>query len=564
MVDFTGSDLQVCLSKNLTCCTKKMEERYQVAARRDVQNLLQITSSSLKFLISRNVAAFQETVESLVRQAENHTHAVLLHTYRDLASPAAAPVGEFFTDVGLFVLGSELSLEEASQRFFDALFPLVYERLVEPDLSRLSLPYTECVRASCRDLGPYGGAPGRLAALISRASLPGRVFLQALHLGVEVINTTDHIQLSRECRRGLLRMSYCPHCQGLTASKPCMGYCLNVVRGCLASLAEVDAHWREFVRSLETLSTRMHGAQDLEQVLLEVPGLVRDAVAHAQRNAPRLSSQVRRVCGHPVRQQPEQVSSGQHSSAGRDSIPLKAAVRNADDTLSNRRKSVRRVCGHPVRQQPEQVSSGQHSSAGRDSIPLKAAVRNADDTLSNRRKEFLSSLRLHRAFYGGLADQLCVSDLASGDGTACWNGAGVASYTLRVVGNGIKAQAENPEVKVKEADPVISQVIDKLKHINQLLQGKSIPKLGTLDQIETGSGEGYSGDCDDEDGCWGSGNGAAERRRIETILTPENTNNHRYHHPQSKGFDQMNSGTRGTQPVPLALVWICAFALLSG
>lgn len=230
-----------------------------------------------------------------MRQAENHTHAVLLHTYRDLAGPAASPVGEFFTDVGLFILGSELSLEEASQRLFDALFPVVYEHLVEPDLSRLSPPYAECIRAACQDLAPFGRAPGRLAALISHASLPGRVFLQALHLGVEVINTTDHIQLSRECRRGLLRMSYCPHCQGLTTSKPCMGYCLNVVRGCLASLAEVDAHWREFVRSLETLSTRMQGAQDLEQVLLEVHGLVRDAVAHAQRNAPRLTAQVRRI-----------------------------------------------------------------------------------------------------------------------------------------------------------------------------------------------------------------------------------------------------------------------------
>ncbi|XP_031673188.1 glypican-5-like [Oncorhynchus kisutch] len=54
-----GSDLQVCQSRNLTCCSKKMEERYQVAARRDVQNLLQTSSASLKFLISRNVAAFQ-------------------------------------------------------------------------------------------------------------------------------------------------------------------------------------------------------------------------------------------------------------------------------------------------------------------------------------------------------------------------------------------------------------------------------------------------------------------------------------------------------------------------
>lgn len=42
------------------------------------------------------------------------------------------------------------------------------------------------------------------------------------------------------------------------------------------------------------------------------------------------------------------------------------------------------------------------------------------------------------------------------------------SYTLRVVGNGIKAQSTNPEVKVKEADPVINQIIDKLKHINQV------------------------------------------------------------------------------------------------
>ncbi|TKS70298.1 Glypican-5 Secreted glypican-5 [Collichthys lucidus] len=55
-----GSDLQVCTSKNLTCCTKKVEERYQVAARRDIQNFIQMSSSSLKFLISRNVAAFQD------------------------------------------------------------------------------------------------------------------------------------------------------------------------------------------------------------------------------------------------------------------------------------------------------------------------------------------------------------------------------------------------------------------------------------------------------------------------------------------------------------------------
>lgn len=72
-----------------------------------------------------------------------------------------------------------------------------------------------------------------------------------------------------------------------------MGYCLNVMRGCLASMAEIDAHWREFVRSLEGLSVRMQGPQDLEQVLLGVHTLLHDAVGQAQKNGPRLSAQVR-------------------------------------------------------------------------------------------------------------------------------------------------------------------------------------------------------------------------------------------------------------------------------
>ena len=42
------------------------------------------------------------------------------------------------------------------------------------------------------------------------------------------------------------------------------------------------------------------------------------------------------------------------------------------------------------------------------------------------------------------------------------------SYTQRVVGNGIKAQSGNPEVKIKGIDPVINQIIDKLRHVIQV------------------------------------------------------------------------------------------------
>ncbi|TSK17754.1 Glypican-5 [Bagarius yarrelli] len=431
----TGSDLRVCLSHSVTCCTRIMEERYLSAVHQDIQNLLQTFSFNLKLLITQNIASLQDTVDSVVRGVQNHTFSLLNVLYGDLASRSYSPLAELFTDVGLFVLGAELNLEEAAKGFFHMLFPLVYEQFVEPGMAPFDTVYQECVRLVGRRAAAYGNAPTRLALLVSHASLAERTFLQAMHLAVEVINTTDHAQPTRDCRHALMRMRYCPLCQALTDSKPCMGYCLNVLRGCLAGLAEVDTHWQEFVRSLEALAGRMHDGNELEHV--------------------------------------------------------------------------RGLCGEPLRS-----SHVQQAEAG-DPLHFQTPERNSEETLSQRRHSF----RHYRAFYGGLADQMCVRELASTDGPTCWNGVDVVkSYTKRVVGSGIRAQAQNPEVRVKEADPVINQVIDKLKHINQRLQGRFIPKLGTLDQIEMGSGDKdivYSG-CDDEDGCWGSGDEAVETRIVKS------------------------------------------------
>lgn len=148
-----------------------------------------------------------------MRQAENHTNAVLQDSYGNMADQAVGPVRELFTDISLFLLGSELNVDDLVQRFFDALFPLVYNHLINPGLSDISPGYAECVRSSSRDVRPFGGAPTLLADQVARSGVSGKLLLQALHLGIEVINTTDHLQLSRECRRALLKMHYCPHCQ---------------------------------------------------------------------------------------------------------------------------------------------------------------------------------------------------------------------------------------------------------------------------------------------------------------------------------------------------------------
>ncbi|KAK9517722.1 hypothetical protein VZT92_023068 [Zoarces viviparus] len=55
----SGADLQVCQTKGPTCCSKKMEERYQVAARSNLESGLQVVSAQLKRLIIQNAAIFQ-------------------------------------------------------------------------------------------------------------------------------------------------------------------------------------------------------------------------------------------------------------------------------------------------------------------------------------------------------------------------------------------------------------------------------------------------------------------------------------------------------------------------
>lgn len=49
------------------------------------------------------------------------------------------------------------------------------------------------------------------------------------------------------CVRALTKMLYCPYCRSMPGLKPCHNYCHNVMRGCLANQADLDAEWNLFI-----------------------------------------------------------------------------------------------------------------------------------------------------------------------------------------------------------------------------------------------------------------------------------------------------------------------------
>lgn len=53
------SDLQICQNRAPTCCTKKMEESYQAAVRRESMQSIQALNFELKYMIVGHTTAFQ-------------------------------------------------------------------------------------------------------------------------------------------------------------------------------------------------------------------------------------------------------------------------------------------------------------------------------------------------------------------------------------------------------------------------------------------------------------------------------------------------------------------------
>ncbi|KAM4555301.1 glypican-3 isoform 2-T2 [Odontesthes bonariensis] len=466
----SGADLQVCQTKGPTCCSKKMEERYQVAARSKMESGLQVVSAHLKHLIIQNAAIFQEAFDLVLRHGRNSTLAMLKMEFPGLGGGAYSSIGQLFLDMSLYILGSDSAVDHMVEALFDRLFPLMYRRLLGGSTSSVS---EECVRGAWKDSGAFGPYPKLMMTRLSRSLLATRVFLQALNLGIEVVNTTDHLRLSRDCSRALLKLWYCPHCQGMLGPPVCRGFCQAVMQGCLGGAAEVQPHWRSYIDGLGKLAGGMRGEQDMEAVVLRLPSMVKLALKYAVSDRTRLTTLVSGMCGHS---------------------PPRAS---------------RSVESPPPHQPPA-------ASAARGAQPS-----DTDETLAGLRREFITNLRGFSSFYSGLGEALCSREPAPANHSLCWNG---QEMTDRFPGPSLKRLHPGSESKSnKPPEPIISQIIDKLKHINQLLQTVTVPGKRWRARSRGGDADGWSeegeegfesGDCDDEDECTGvSGLGPPPRRK---------------------------------------------------
>ncbi|XP_026199568.1 glypican-5-like isoform X2 [Anabas testudineus] len=570
----TDESLQVCDHLGPTCCTSKMEDSYMAAVRSETQQKMRSYSFELKYLIAGHTKAYQETFNSLVSFTSNLTSTLFDSAYSALASDCRPLVIQLFSDIKQHLSGDlNSSLDNTVRQFYNDLFPLVYRRLLNPGIGHsLSQSYSpttsihdNCLRLTQQDVSPFGSHPRLLVSGLSRALIAGRALNRLLRLAGEVMNATEKATLSRECVRGLVRMQYCSHCRGLTLIRPCTNLCVNIMRGCLVGVSELGTPWGSLVVLLQRLAATLATSSNhnnMELALLAVRNHVNDAILHAQLHGPLITATVEKVCG-PQGAGP-MMRSANHAS---NHTNLHVTTPETPATsVTSKRSSVT---------SPPSVVPADHQR----SFPLKGSRGDKSRSLKKLSREFEGSIQRYQWFFSELPEMLCESEMEVEQHT-CWSGQDVVeSYAGRVVGITLKAQRENPEMIVRNRDPVLKEAKQRLEQLTQEL----LVELGWASKTRGRGGEeeeggsaqtdkGSGDDCDDEDGCEASGKeNGDDTRDTSSGHSPDRKNSaprdppllrhpippHHLSPPQVRG----SAHTMMVGPLPLTLVTVLPLLL---
>ncbi|KAJ3654021.1 hypothetical protein Zmor_013235 [Zophobas morio] len=257
------------------CCVDEAEDLLRKQGQKDFATLLRHNSRSLQGLLSFTAASLQNHVSELSRQSENKTLLLFTQVYKGMAVLSKDPIAKLYSDIRSYILvnstktdlaATSIDIKGTVSHFFTNFFPLVYHHILHINGSQdFASDYKECLKKSTETISPFGDIPKQISQSLSKSLEATRLLLQAFAIGREVLNTTDRLLVDEsgksnaECHQALLKMHHCPKCLGMGKNiRPCSGYCLNVLRGCLTKyVAELDSPWNGYVEGIEGLINAM-------------------------------------------------------------------------------------------------------------------------------------------------------------------------------------------------------------------------------------------------------------------------------------------------------------------
>lgn len=446
--EISGEHLRIC-PQGYTCCTTDMEETLAMLSLKEMEGLLKDAGRSLQTSLNGQYKAFDGYFLELLNRSAISLQETFTATWNSLYSQNSQVFSELYTDLRHYYRGSNVNLEEVLNEFWARLLErLFYQANMQYSIGE---DYLDCVSKQIETLRPFGDTPRSMKMSVTRTFVAARSFVQGLVVSGEVVRKVSQVQLSQECTRAIMRMTYCPHCRGMASARPCANYCSNVMKGCLANQADLNTEWRHLAETMMQVADRFDGPSGVDNVILSLPSRISEAMLTMIENIESINTKLFQACGS--------LREGETSSTGVNDFMTRGKV-IVEDKLGS-------------------------SSDKMDKLVTDVTVR----------------LREMQPYWVSLPSILCSDRVATGTGAEdkCWNGMSRARYLPEVMGDGLASQINNPEVEIDitKPDMTIRQQIMQLKimthRLKNALNGQDVDFQDTSDDA-SGSGSGMCAD----------------------------------------------------------------------
>ncbi|KAK1118054.1 hypothetical protein K0M31_015333 [Melipona bicolor] len=452
-----AKELKVCgsvRSGGEVCCSADMEVRLQARARDKHEKATKETLQRLHQVLSTRGTRFHGFFRDLLANSKKVFHEMFKKTYGILYEQNSFVFTDLFKELENYYSKGTVDLDDTMDNFFNTLYQKMFTVLNSQ--YNFDNKYLECVGEHMKEIRPFGDVPQKLGVQIKRSFVATRAFSQALTVAADVLKNMQSLKPSADCAAALTRMTVCPSCSGITGNVlACGDMCANVMKGCLAQHAALDAEWNHFVEAVDKVADRLLGPFNIEMLVRPINLKISEAIMNFQENSNDVSQRVFTGCGRPVLGRRRR----------RDNRELELESLNFDqETLTDDRAAL----------------------------------------LDKLVKETRQRVRDSRQFWVYLPYKLCNDGLVvpPSNTKECWNGTHVDKYIYPVSSNG-EEQKLNPEVRVTGTRPTIvrDQVFALTTITNRLksaYNGQDVDWIDTEDTEWNGSGSG-SGDGTDQD-----------------------------------------------------------------
>ncbi|XP_053973744.1 glypican-6 isoform X2 [Hylaeus anthracinus] len=459
-----------------------MEVRLQARARDKHEKATKETLQRLHQVLSTRGARFHSFFKELLAASKRGFHEMFKKTYGLLYEQNAYVFTDLFKELENYYGKGTVDLDDVMDNFFNILYQKMFTVLNSQ--YDFNAKYLECVGDHMKEMRPFGDVPQKLGVQIKRSFVATRAFSQALTVAADVLKSMQSLKPSVDCAAALTRMTVCPSCSGITGNVlACADMCTNVIKGCLAQHAALDAEWNHFVEAVDKVADRLLGPFNIEMLVRPINLKISEAIMNFQENSHDVSQRVFTGCGRPVLGRRRR----------RDNRELKLESLNFDqETPTEDRAST-------------------------------AAI------LDNLVKEIRQRVRDSRQFWIYLPYKLCNDGLVvpPSNTKECWNGTHVDKYIYPVSPSG-ETQILNPEVRstgprptiVKDQIYALTTITNRLK---SAFNGQDVDWIDTEETDWTGSGSGSGGSTDEESPLTDDEDGFKEGSGYEPKSSPTET-----------------------------------------